>query len=557
MATIYPRLSEDELSRLPSRAESRVYRYLRDLEFDGLEVMHSLATQTRNNKGTWVGEIDFLLFHPDFGFQVWEVKGGGITLDDDGRWWSEGHQGRHRLSTTPLEQLKKQTASIVDALGKVFARQVRLPIAPVLVFPDTATWQGQLPVLTFQPEHLLLKDEVNRLNADGIRKRFANTAFAGPNASNDLPLNKSDAELIRHRLLRPACSLVSTAVEQAEQVEDELFRLSHEQQWVLRLLEQLPRMAIYGGAGTGKSVLARLHAQDHARDNKQVLLLCFNKALAEQHRSELLQDTQEAKNIQVKTFHQLCQEHTLAAGIEWSEPSSGTGKELNVFYNQTAAELLMDALQQQPLKFDALIVDEAQDYEPLWWLPLSEMVSTDSHVTLFADPAQNLYQREFELPAELFPGMVPYPFTLFRNYRNAYEIATWLKSNHKQAAEPSEQLPSSNQAVQMLRWKTEKQQLEMLLKYINQLEQEGFGPEHMLLLTPFRPSNSATIQQFLEKKPEYTSSVHNIAAVKGLEAKVVVLLDIGASDWASSPVFEYVGASRAKVRLAIFSKQAK
>lgn len=64
MASLYPRLSESELDALPSRAEAKVYHWLQELEYPGLQVMHGLATQTRNDKGTWVGEIDFLLFHP-------------------------------------------------------------------------------------------------------------------------------------------------------------------------------------------------------------------------------------------------------------------------------------------------------------------------------------------------------------------------------------------------------------------------------------------------------------------------------------------------------------
>lgn len=48
--------------------------------------------------------------------------------------------------------------------------------------------------------------------------------------------------------------------------------------------------------------------------------------------------------------------------------------------------------------------------------------------------------------AELF--LVPYPFTLHQNYRNAHEIATWLKENHVYAADPNDQLPSSNRPVQ-------------------------------------------------------------------------------------------------------------
>ncbi|TDO06080.1 MULTISPECIES: hypothetical protein [Halomonas] len=101
MAEIYPRLSEAKLDALPSRAEAKVYRQLRDMAFPGLKVMHG-------------------------------------------------------LSTTPLDQLKKQTGSLLQAMDKVIPG-ITLPIAPVLVFPDNREWQGELPALALNREHLLLK----------------------------------------------------------------------------------------------------------------------------------------------------------------------------------------------------------------------------------------------------------------------------------------------------------------------------------------------------------------------------------------------------------------
>lgn len=549
MAEIYPRLSEAELDSLTSRAEAKVYRRLRALDFPGLEVMHGLATQTRNDKGTWVGEIDFLLFHPRYGIQIWEVKGGGVWLDGEGQWWSQGNRGSHKLSTTPLDQLKKQTGSLLQAMDKVIPG-IKLPIAPLLVFPDTREWQGELPALALNREHLLLKGDLEALTEGDLIQRFANTALSGPRASNALPLNKQQATLIQHHLLRPACALVSTVAEQASDVEAALFRLSHEQQWVLRLLEHIPRMAIHGGAGTGKSILARLRAEELARDGKRVLVLCFNIALAEAHRQALA--AADATGIEVATFHELSQQRAEAAGLAWELP--GDPRLLGEFYNETAPNLLAEALQERPETVDALVVDEAQDYEPYWWLVISELLGEDAQVTLFADPAQNLFGRDYQLPVDVFQGMVPYPFTLYRNYRNAYEIATWLKERHGEAAEPSEHLPSSQGGVVIRRWKTPEQQQELLQESLDTLEAEGFTPDRLLLLTPFKVENSQALQAICHSHSRYGERMFNVAAVKGLEASVVLLVDIGASDWAGSAKVEYVGASRATTKLLVFEK---
>lgn len=213
MATRSPRLSDSETNALPSRAEAKVYRWLRELDYPGLQDMQGLATQARNDKGIWASEVDFLLFHPQHRIQVWEVKGGGIRLDGEGQWWSEGNRGTFKLSTAPLDQIKKQTNSLLQTMQKGVTG-TRLPIAPVLVFTDPSSWEGQLPELALNSDHLLLKGELEELNAEVIKLRFGNVAWAGPRSDNSLPLDKQQANLIQHNLRRPACALMSSVAEQ-------------------------------------------------------------------------------------------------------------------------------------------------------------------------------------------------------------------------------------------------------------------------------------------------------------------------------------------------------
>jgi hypothetical protein len=53
--------------------------------------------------------------------------------------------------------------------------------------------------------------------------------------------------------------------------------------------------------------------------------------------------------------------------------------------------------------------------------------------------------------------------------------------------------------------------------------------------------------------PNYSERMCNVAAVKGLEAPVVILVDMGSSNWAGNPKVEYVGASRAWVKVLVFT----
>jgi len=92
-----------------------------------------------------------------------------------------------------------------------------------------------------------------------------------------------------------------------------------------------------------------------------------------------------------------------------------------------------------------------------------------------------------------------------------------------------------------------------LQKAISELEQDGFQPEDILLLTPFKVANSQVLQALMEHSPQYSERMCNVASVKGLEAPVVVLVDMGASAWAANPKVEYVGASRVRVKVVVFT----
>jgi len=138
-------------------------------------------------------------------------------------------------------------------------------------------------------------------------------------------------------------------------------------------------------------------------------------------------------------------------------------------------------------------------------------------------------------------------------YRNAYEIACWLKERHDAVAEPGEYLPSSQKAVAVYTWKRPQDQWPLLQRAIAELEQDGFQPEDILLLTPFKVANSQVLQALMEHSPQYSERMCNVASVKGLEAPVVVLVDMGASAWAANPKVEYVGASRVRVKVVVFT----
>ncbi|WP_139313642.1 hypothetical protein [Salinicola sp. MH3R3-1] len=78
------------------------------------------------------------------------------------------------LPTTPLDRLKQQTGSLLQAMHKVIPGN-KLPIAPVLVFPDTREWHGTFPELTLKRTSIF-KGDLTGLCQAQLTALFKNTA---------------------------------------------------------------------------------------------------------------------------------------------------------------------------------------------------------------------------------------------------------------------------------------------------------------------------------------------------------------------------------------------
>ena len=88
----------------------------------------------------------------------------------------------------------------------------------------------------------------------------------------------------------------------------------------------------------------------------------------------------------------------------------------DIFPNGIALPEVLDA---PPDKlFDALIVDEAQDFEDTWWIALTEILKSPEKgvMYVFFDDNQQLYQQISNIP------ITSPPFPLVDNCRNTQNI---------------------------------------------------------------------------------------------------------------------------------------
>jgi hypothetical protein len=175
---------------------------------------------------------------------------------------------------------------------------------------------------------------------------------------------------------------------------------------------------VVGVAGSGKTVMLIARAKILASQDptKRVLVLCYNKALATYLKSQLLKD-HVYKNIDVRTFH------------SWAVKTSGLKRrkteELEDFLER-CVKLLVDLGKRPNTEaWDAILIDEAHDFEPEWFRCCTNALKEDptGDLVIVIDGAQSLYGRPCKFTWKsvgvIAPGRVR---RLRKNYRNTAEI---------------------------------------------------------------------------------------------------------------------------------------
>lgn len=316
----------------------------------------------------------------------------------EARWYSNQH-----VIKDPFDQAKGNKYSLLEKLREIpFWKDRWLTIGHAVAFPDiVATSALRLDA----PEDIVLDgSDLTQIE----RWVDATMAFWRGRGGNG-PLGEEGVqELVK--LLSPSWELrAPLALEFADESQT-FVRLTEEQFNLLDFLNGQRRAAIAGCAGSGKTMLALEKAKRLAEQGFRVLLTCYNRYLAEY----LAGDETLPPEVEVRHFHSLCWRLAREAGLG-DETRESQSQE---WYNDTLPQLLMSAADKLGPQYDAIVVDEGQDFREEWLLVLLYLLKDpDAEILyIFYDDNQNLYQEALRLPAVL-----PV-FSLHRNCRNTRHI---------------------------------------------------------------------------------------------------------------------------------------
>ena len=440
---MYPVLEGLGLESLTSQAEAKFYIACRDQLPPATLVVHSLALIRLGADGARKdAESDFVIVDPDRGILVVEVKGGSIDFDPvSGRWSSTGRSGRYAIKD-PFRQATTQKHALLGYLcDDPRAKNVgieRMLFAHAVMFPDADNLERlRLPSA---PSAIV----GGRANLNGVLAWFDGvfTYWTGETRKRDAP-GPAGVSLCERIL----CSPVSVRPLLASELASEELRrveLTRQQSRLLRALGMRRRAVICGGAGTGKTLLALERAMELARSGKPVLLLCYNRPLSDFFKAAAMG----VDGLHAMTFHQLCDWRIRVTRTE-------TGRDLAA---EAAREFprgdrfdiqlpyaLARSAEETPLRYDPIIVDEAQDFLADYWLPIEMLLGdvSQGHLYAFLDHNQAIYGGAARPPID------DDPFLLTANCRNtrfiheaAYRHYTGIETDHPEIdGAPIEELP--------------------------------------------------------------------------------------------------------------------
>jgi len=360
---------------------------------------------------------------------------------------------------------------------------------------------------------------------------------------------------------------------------------------------------LQGVAGSGKTWVLAQRAANLAAAGKRVLVLTFNVTLSQSICQLVNQSTLTFPwtNIEFHHFHGLCKNFLIENSIEW--PLVGNRRP-NQLWDEMTPELVVNLLQTghnaKARQYDAILIDEGQDFLPAYYAMLRHFLTEHDELLLVTDPRQNVYLCDDSWLATSVSKLSEQACELATSYRLPPAIAHEANRFAEQFLPAALITPlvivathAPNQPA-YLAWhnvSTAEQTHALALQAVERLLQDdGIAPADIVILTPNQPAGWAMVRYLAqhdlvathvlnegdsqtgrkrERFRKRTFAAHDprlkvstIHSFKGWELNHVILLtaeDNPADDLAREPqnaYLFYIAMTRARQTLIVLNRHA-
>ncbi|MBR0418294.1 MAG: ATP-binding domain-containing protein [Erysipelotrichaceae bacterium] len=528
MALMIPQIPRDydELS-----LEGEMFKALSSLPED-YYVIHSFKNVWVQSDVLHISETDFVIFNPALGIICLEAKAGRVKYQG-GQWlYSSGEIMKHGGPYKQAEHCKWDMLTKIQN-SPISDLQNRCKILHAVWFPSIE--ERELFSNRFPEEfdrHITMTKE-----ALSDPQKYIDSIFAIELENHiQTKLSEKDTKRIIREIICPEFDIFPSSSFDIDLKKITFNRLLEEQKVLLNFLVEQKSAVINGAAGTGKTMIAVEKATRHANQGDKVLFLCYNAFLRDHLEKNYAND-----NIDYMTID----------GFACKTCKSQTAN------YRMACDKVMEMYFNGSFPYKHVIVDEGQDFGK------DEIEESDLLQTIYETIVENdsidgtfyvFYDKLQLIQSKSIPKYISEAdckLTLYKNCRNTENIAlTSLKPITERSPKLFEGaikgVPASINFC-----KDKDGVIERIDQVIDDLKSEGITDVVILTCDTEESSIiSSVVSNGKYKKKRFTTC----RKYKGLEADAVILVDVSENTFKQDNVLRYyVGASRARLRLAIIS----
>jgi hypothetical protein len=434
MATLIPTLGA---TRFDSSGELRLAERLKDFLEENAWIWHNLPMGPRGR------HPDFVILHPGNGILVLEAKDWRIdTLLSATKADVELLTERGPVRTqSPFEQARGYMFDVVRAIERdphlVFAQdhpfkgRSILPFGFGVVFTNITRRQFDQTDLgdVFPADRCMFRDEMTEsVDPEAFRTRL--WSMVSPRIGPPLTLPQFDR---LRALLFPEVRIRQIALPfdepaPAPGTDRVLAVMDLQQEQLARSLGEGHRI-VRGVAGSGKTLILAFRAEYLARaSTRPVLVLCYANGIAGRLENAM-QERGVEDRVQVSTFHSWCFRMLRTYGIEAPNERDLPDYAQRLAASVNAVAAAVEKGQIPGGQYDAVLVDEAHDFEPQWLALAARMVNPDRRALMIVyDDMQAIYKgRARPVWSKLGIEAKGRTTVLKINYRNTAQILAFAR----------------------------------------------------------------------------------------------------------------------------------
>ncbi|MFM7051199.1 MAG: NERD domain-containing protein [Planctomycetota bacterium] len=508
-------------------------------------VVQNLLVQDPDSVGT--RELDFVIIDPERGMLVIEVKGGDFRYSPEHGWHRDVRGEIRTHEREAPQQAISAMYALVRALATYGSHDDRRPPYLHGWFLALVDAHVDFNTVPLNARNHLLGAAQCRNPARLLRileEMFAALAEKYP----EVPVGeRSPVRRIVDRHILPlmrSALYVRDEISNARLVEHDVMRPVRA---IVDATHRLDRVQIEGYAGTGKTYAALYRARREIAAGRRTLVTCFNEPLAavlgRSCRARPVDNGTPLRAIRadrcvVANLHALAE--CVSNGLGRTPPSSLPPAERYAAMIAALAEAARDGALGS---FDAIVIDEGQDFTPAMLDALDALAGARARIAFFHDPNQAIYQRAD--PVEIERRFGP-PLLLRENLRNSVSITAFLRALDPARLDGIEAPPSARegQTVVVAEFAPDdhagqRDAIGRIVKHL--VDGEGVRMEDIVLLSPFRRDRGCLaavdlvrgipLVPFADALDRDESDPpclrwETLHRYKGLEAPVVILHDV-------------------------------